>query len=158
MKNTLLLPYRFKKIGWALLIPTLLLGILMYIDGFDGIPSFLCPGVPQNVYAPGYAFCHSQTTARILNNVALIGILVGTLFVACSRERVEDELITRIRLNSLLTALYANTAVVIIGALTAYDLKFLDIMVYNLLTLPVIFLVVFRCKLWRLRKEAHDEE
>lgn len=44
MNRIILLPYPFKRIGWALFIPTALFGILMAIDGFNGFPSFLLPG------------------------------------------------------------------------------------------------------------------
>ena len=41
MTKELLLPHSFKKIGWVILIPTLLLGVLMLIDGFNGYPTYL---------------------------------------------------------------------------------------------------------------------
>ena len=47
MTKELLLPHSFKKIGWVILIPTLLLGVLMLIDGFNGYPTYLMPG-PRN--------------------------------------------------------------------------------------------------------------
>ena len=43
MTKELLLPHSFKKIGWVILIPTLLLGVLMLIDGFNGYPTYLMP-------------------------------------------------------------------------------------------------------------------
>ena len=136
MTKELLLPHSFKKIGWVILIPTLLLGVLMLIDGFNG----------------------STTTGRALNNIALVGICIGGIFVACSRERIEDEMISRIRLNALLTALYVNYALLIATALCTYDLSFLYVMIYNLLTMLLIFLAVFRWKLWRLKHAVADEE
>lgn len=155
MKKEMLLPYGFKKIGWAILIPTLLLGILMLIDGFNGFPSFLLPG---NADTPVYRLLDSAAMAYAMNNIALIGICVGGILVVCSRERIEDEMISRIRLNALLTALYVNYALLILAALCVYGEHFLNIMVYNLFTMLLIFLAVFRWQLWRLRKEAGDEE
>lgn len=147
MKKSLLLPRCFQRIGWVILIPTALLGVLMCIDGFNGLPRFLFPDAP----------C-SETTTRVLNNIALSGILLGAVFVACSRERIEDEMIGGIRLGALLTALYINTLIVVAAALTVYNIEFLQVMVYNLFTLPIIFLAVFRYRLWRLRKELKNEE
>lgn len=148
MNKTLLLPYPLKRIGWALFIPTALLGILMGIDGFNDFPSFLLP----DTAAP------SQTLDRICNNVALIGVLVGALLITCSRERIEDELIGRIRLNALLAALYTSFAVSVVAALLLYDLSYLYFMIFNLCLLPVIFLAIERVLLWRLGKEAAHEE
>ena len=83
---------------------------------------------------------------------------MGCLFVACSRERVEDELIGRIRLNSLLIALYINSSVLIILSLFCYELLFLNVLVFNMFTNIIIFLIVFEMKLWKLKKSLRDEE
>lgn len=144
----LLLPHPFKRIGWMLFIPTALFGLLMAIDGFNGFPSFLLPG----------SAVAGDIANRISNNVALIGVLPGSLLITCSRERVEDELIARIRLNALLAALYTTTGIAVIAALVLYDFTYLYFMIFNLCLLPVLFLVIERMMLWRLRKEASHEE
>lgn len=148
MNKILLLPHSFKRIGWWLFIPTALFSLLMAIDGFNGFPTFLLPGSVET----------GVTVDRISNNVALIGVLLGALFITCSRERIEDELITRIRLNALLAALYVTIGIAVIAALVLYDFTYLYFMIFNLCLLPVLFLVIERAMLWRLRKEASHEE
>ncbi|MEG2612619.1 MAG: hypothetical protein RR971_03920, partial [Alistipes sp.] len=100
----------------------------------------------------------SETMSRMVNNIALIGFCLGTIFVSCSREKIEDELIAKLRLDSLLIALYVNYGLLIVAALTVYDIDFLNIMLYNLFTTPLLFFILFRFKLWLLRKEVRDEE
>ena len=129
MEKIFLLPNGFKKVGWIILVPTFVLRVLT-----------------------------SDWVGKILNNVAIIGICLGCLFVACSRERVEDELIGRIRLNSLLIALYINSSVLIILSLFCYELLFLNVLVFNMFTNIIIFLIVFEMKLWKLKKSLRDEE
>ena len=148
MNKILLLPYSFKRIGWVLFIPTALLGLLMAIDGFIGFPTFLLPDSTAG----------SEILSRVSNNVVLIGVLLGTLLITCSRERIEDELITRIRLNALLAALYATIGIAVIAALLLYDFAYLNFLIFNLCLLPVLFLVIERVMLWRLGKEAAHEE
>lgn len=148
MDKILLLPYSFKKFGWALLIPTSLLGLLMLLCGFNGFPAFLLPGDAVS----------NDTLDAVTNNVVLIGMVLGAILVTCSRERIEDELIARIRLNALLTALYVNTAGTVIATLVFYGFDYLDVMVINLVSLPILFLIIERLLLWRLRKEAAHEE
>lgn len=148
MNKILLLPYPFKRIGWVLFIPTAVLGLLMAIDGFNGFPTFLLPDSAVG----------SETLSRVSNNVVLIGVLLGTLLITCSRERIEDELITRIRLNALLAALYATIGIAVIAALFLYDFAYLYFLIFNLCLLPVLFLVIERVMLWRLGKEAAHEE
>lgn len=141
MKNSMLLPYRFKKIGWALFIPALLLGIFVALQESSA-------GIIE----------HFIGVQPWLNNLLIIGILCGSLFITCSREKVEDEMIARIRLDALLFALYANTAVIVVSALATYGLAFVDVMIYNLFTLPLLFLVILRYRLWRLKKTTRNEE
>ena len=43
MEKIFLLPNGFKKVGWIILVPTFVLGVLMTIDGYNGFPSFLLP-------------------------------------------------------------------------------------------------------------------
>lgn len=158
MRKNLLLPPVFRKIGWALLIPSLPLGIyLLHNDcntsGLAGaIGRIIRAGSEVRVEAIGNGI------EPWLNNLLIVALLLGPLFIACSRERVEDEMIGRIRLNALLTALYANTAIVIVAALTLYGLAFLDLMICNLFTLPLLFAAIYCWQLRRIRKEAGNEE
>ena len=75
-----------------------------------------------------------------------------------SKEKVEDEMVRQLRLNSLLVALYINYAVLIVCSLFVYGLDFLYVMIYNMFTILLIFMVVFRYRMWRLNKEMKDEE
>lgn len=102
MDKILLFPHGCRKIGWGLFIPAALLGVLMLFDGLNGFPSFLLPGAAEA----------GETLDAVCNNAVIVGLLAGTLLIACSRERIEDEGIGRIRLNALLAALYANCAAV----------------------------------------------
>lgn len=161
MTNKLLLfPYRFKRIGWIILIPAAIIGIMMWFDGFEGIPSYLLPEAFNYCSADNqyYNLCHGETITRVLNNIALIGILIGTTLVCCSREKVEDEMIGIIRLNSLLAAFYANTTAVCLAALFIYDLTFLEVMLCELIALPVLFTVIFRIRLYMLKKDSDNEK
>ena len=150
MEKIFLLPNGFKKVGWIILVPTFVLGVLMTIDGYNGFPSFL---LPEWIPLAMKRVLTSDWVGKILNNVAIIGICLGCLFVACSRERVEDELIGR-----LLIALYINSSVLIILSLFCYELLFLNVLVFNMFTNIIIFLIVFEMKLWKLKKSLRDEE
>ena len=91
MKKDYLLPVGFKKIGWIVLLPSLLLGCYMLflqeeLNWFSGV------------------------NEHLLNNAALIGTAAGLLLTGLSRERNEDEMITSLRLNSLLISVYVNYA------------------------------------------------
>ena len=93
-----------------------------------------------------------------MTNIAIIGIAIGGILATCSKEKIEDEMISHIRLNSLLVALYINYAVLIVASLLVYDLDFLQVMIYQMFTILLVFMVVFRYQVWRLQRGADDEE
>lgn len=130
--KSLLFPHRFQKLGWAVFVFSALLGIYILAVDFG--------------------------TSHLLNNIAIIGIVAGAILATCSCEKVEDEMVRQIRLNSLLVALYINYAVLIICSLFIYDLDFLYVMIYNMFTVLLMFMVVFRYRMWRMNKEAGNEE
>ena len=128
----MLFPHGFQKWGWCILAVGIAFGI--------------------------YAMVMDYGTSGLVNNVAIIGTVSGAILATCSKEKVEDEMVRQVRLSSLLVALYVNYAVLIICSLFIYDLDFLSVMVYNMFTMLLIFMVVFRYRMWRLNKEAKDEE
>ena len=130
--KTLLFPHRFQKVGWIIFALAAALGTYICITGFEASPA--------------------------ANNIALVGIIVGGILATCSRERIEDEMISHIRLNSLLVALYINYALLIVAALVVYNLDFLQVMIYHMFTILIVFMVVFRYQVWRTQKGEGDEE
>ena len=154
MLNSFLLPYGFKKIGWVIFIPTALLGLGLLLSGFDAETAFHWLGLPVHTGPDDLI----SNAGYWLNNIALIGTSVGGIFVACSKERIEDEMIARIRLNALLTALYINYAALVVCALLIYDLEFLNVMACGMMSMLVLFLLIYRIALWRFRKSTGHEE
>lgn len=130
--KTLLFPHGFQKLGWCIFAVGVVLGIYALVTDFD----------------IGY----------LGNNLVIIATVVGAILATCSREKIEDEVVRQIRLSSLLVALYVNYAVLIVCSLFVYDLDFLYVMMYNMFTILLIFVVVFRYRMWRLNKDMKDEE
>lgn len=120
MKKDYLLPVGFKKIGWILLLPSVLLGCYMLFlqDKLNWLDSL---------------------NEHLLNNTALIGTAIGLIFIGFAREHNEDEMITSLRLNSLFISVYANYILLILLALCFYDFEFLTCMFVLLYTIPAIY-------------------
>ena len=131
-----LFPRAFRPIGWIVLVPTLLLGILM-----------LCGALSVTGLAE-----------TILTDTAVIGIALGSVFITCSRVRIEDEMTSAIRLNALLTSLYTYVVFLVIWTLAVNGLAYLYVMAAALVVLPVIFLVRFEYEMHRYYKMKSDEE
>ena len=94
----------------------------------------------------------------VLNDAAIIGITVGSIFIVCSKEKDEDEMIRSIRLTSLLNAVYVYGAILIASVLTINGAAFIEFMTVNLVLFPLIYVVVFRLEIHRYNKMSEDEE
>lgn len=129
--KTLLFPHSFQRIGWVVFAISAAIGT--------------------------YILFTDNTDSYLFNNIAIIGTCIGAILATCSREEVEDEMTGQIRLNSLLTALYINYAILIVCSLLIYDLDFLSVMLYNMFTILLIFMVVFRWKIWQVKKATENE-
>lgn len=137
MKTTLLLPNGFKKIGWAIFVPAFLLGcsICFFGENFD-------------------RWLFRET---VMNNIAIIGTVVGALFIGFSREKIEDEMIQHIRLNALMAAMWINYLLLIVVSLSIYNINYLTVMACGMATPLVIFLLVYHFNLYRLNRNLHHE-
>ncbi len=136
MKN-LLFPHKFQPIGWCTFIPALAIGILIYFDAFSFLPNWAMTAV---------------------NDMAIIGIVIGALFIVCSRERVEDEMTRAIRLSSLLNSIYIYAVLLIGCTLFINGLEYLYFLTANTVLLPIIFVINFRLEMARYNKMNDDEE
>lgn len=158
MKQKLLLPYRFKRIGWFILIPAAIMGMVLIVLGYN------TPTINATVFAV-YAdeiLGKTQYLRLIKTDIGntFIGSLfiIGGLMVGFSREKNEDEYIANLRLNSLLWAVLVNYLILLFMFLFIYGLGFLSVMIYNMFTVLVIFIAKFNYSLLRHSKSVPYEE
>jgi len=145
MRSKLLLPHRFKWIGIFLFIPFLVLGLLNRYSDFQ-------------IEALNFYSEHSSifTTSRNLTDeLSLTGSIISLLMVAFAREKQEDEFINHTRLESWQWAVLINFVLLIIATWVFYDEAYIDVMMYNLLTPLIIFIIRFN---WVLSKYKRSEE
>ena len=158
MSHSLLLPNRFKKIGWILLLPATIMGIVLLLSDYEGL----------SIHATIFAlfseefFTSSQNFQLITTNITntLVGIvfIVGAVFVGFSREKKEDEFIANIRLTSLVWAVYVNYILLLLSFIFVYGMAFLHVMIYNMFTVLIIFIARFNYILFKNLKSVSDEK
>ena len=136
MKNYLF-PHIFQPIGWIMFVVSLIAGMVIYFE----IP----------VFGAGIA-------ETIAIDSAIIGTVLGGLFIVCSKERFEDEMTKSIRLTSLLNSIYAYVILLICCTILINGVRFLMFAVFNLVLLPIIFVCNFRMEMHRYKKVCEDEE
>ena len=158
MNTKFLLPAKFKKYGWLILIPGVVLGILHMIFEFN--LDFL----DINVFAITFdGFVDNRDLFgfiedNFLNEVLGLFIIIGGLMVTFSKEFDEDEFISRMRLECLVWAFLWNYGLLAIAFVLFYSFSFLSIMVYNMFTPLILFIIRFNWLLWKSRKSVKYEE
>lgn len=155
MNSNLLLPNRLRMYGWWLLGPALLLGGAALF--FEYQTDWLGPKVFA-VYSGGSLFSKGGPclfcfiTGNYTLTIAGLLLLVSLFLIAFTREETEDEFIWRIRTDSLHWATYFNYFVLFVCFLFLFDFEFLYVMIFNMYTTLVIYIVRFRTLLATDRK------
>ena len=158
MKLNYLLPHRFKRIGMFVLIPFIFLG--WYVVNYDVEPEIFDWRVPAILVDEiiGENFVFGMTENNVLNEIIGVVLIIGFLMVAFSKEKQEDELIAKIRLESLVWATYVNYAVLLFSMLFIFGLSFLWVMIFNMFTILLFFIIRFNCQVKKLNKTMSYEE
>ena len=92
---------------------------------------------------------HLFDGGHIFYIITILLVVVGLLMVAFSKEKIEDEQITQLRLDALQWAIYFNYFVLIISLVFTKDRDAIDMLKINLWMPLVFFILLFRWKLYR---------
>ena len=153
--NRYLLPTYFKVIGWLISVPSAFV-VLIYLfhRPWDAQP-------PQ----PFQFF--NELWGRVLDilgggsitgTICMVLLMVGLLFIAFSKEKIEDEYIAKLRGDSLIWAVIANAILMIILSLTIFGGWYFYVSFFNLYTVLVLFIIKFNIALSYLKKQSGNEE
>lgn len=159
MKTNYLFPNSFKKSSGILFLISLLGIILIPIINKDGNVIQLQSNIFALFYDEGLK---TRSMSWIKDDIfpellGIILILSGLIF-AFSKEKMEDEMISKIRVESLVWATYINYAVLLFCIIFIYGLSFFSVMVYNMFTLILFFIIRFHWMLYKNDKIYNHEE
>jgi hypothetical protein len=142
MKPPFLFPYWCRYLGWGLVIAHVPMSIIGRANGMinplDNPPT-------QSLFTGEHLFfiCTSLVMA------------LGLFIVAFSKEKIEDEQIWQIRLDSLRWAIYINYLVLIASLIFIYDTA--HILELNLWVPLIFFIIRFRWVIFRLNRSLSRE-
>jgi hypothetical protein len=140
-----LLPRKFKWFGIIILIPSLVLSVLIvYYDFSFSFLNLSQPSPKTNNFDMG--------DYNLTNELALTGLIIGLMMIAFSKEKQEDEFINKLRLESLQWAVIINYILLLIATWFINGTSFLQVMMYNMLTVLVIFIIRFHLMLIRIKR------
>ncbi|WP_292245618.1 hypothetical protein [Mesonia sp.] len=149
--------------GWVLfLLGLFLLGFALITETED--PDFL----NTEVFALAANTIHIGVTdnpiyfrfveTNLLDEIIELLLIIGGICIAFSKHKDEDEFISKLRLDSLLWATYINYGVLIFSILFIYELSFFYVLVANMFTILLLFIIRFNWVLIRSAKFEEDEK
>jgi hypothetical protein len=143
MKSRFLFPHYYRRIGYFCFITVVLLGILFKIMHPHGFTQGLHHD-PQ----PGMKLSHDA--------IALL-VLFGLIFIAFSKEKIEDEHISLIRLESLQWAVYLNYFMLAICVVFTNINELIHVILTAVWAPLIFFIIRFRWMIFRLNRDAGKE-
>ena len=159
MKTHFLFPNSFKKIGWILFVPSILLTILFSILGTD-IDSYLNVTIfaiyQETIGQKPSFFCMIENS--ILDEILTFGMIVGGILIGFSKLKSEDEYISKIRYESLVWATYLNYGLILFFTAFIFGMPYLNVLFHNMFTLILFFIIRFHYKIYQLNKATSDDE
>jgi len=142
MKNRFLFPHSYRRIGWLLFVPFLVFGLAVLNHDFQF--DFLEISFGKSPSHGTFESIFSVNTINLSDETATLGMILSLLFIAFSKEKIEDERVAQIRLDSLHFAVYLNYAVLAIQVIFVHGTAFLDVMVYNMFSVLLLFIIRYR--------------
>ena len=148
--------HKWKRIsGWIFYL-TIPVGIyLLFTDSFEDLLKirvfslfhsetiFTTSNTENIIGSRGFRWIENGFVDEILTFV----IIVSGIIHSFCKEKVEDELISKIRMDSLVLSLYINYSVLLFFNFFVYELSYFYVMVFHLFTILILFNLIFRYKL-----------
>jgi IS4 transposase len=150
MRANYLFPFRSRYLGIGLILVHIPIKLL-----WDN----LYPGRNVHEDSPSYtgaSFLFSATHLFFIGTTLLV--LVGLFLIAFSRERVEDEQIIQLRLDSLRWAIYLNYAILLFSLVFTRGSDSNHVLLLNI-WLPLLFFILrFQWVLYRLNRSSRSND
>jgi len=160
MKTNYLFPHKLKLISGLLFCLSFVLMVLFY-----GADKYLHFEYKSKVFAIfgndgflGDSDWFMWIENSILDEVLMTLVIVFGLLFAFSKEKHEDEFVASIRLHSLAWATIINYCILLFCYLFIYGMPFLTVLNVAMFSQLLIFIILFRYKMYRFYNTRQDEE
>ena len=154
MKTQFLLPSQFKKLGLFMLVPFIIMGALEWFGG-ETLASFTYWEIPlPALYDDGMrgGQWFSVVKDSIYNEIWIIGLLLSLTFIALAKEKDEDEMISKIRLESMAWALWAIVMLFALETLWVFGFTYMESTFLTLFMYLILFIIKFNYEMYKLKR------
>ncbi len=160
MKTNYLFPHKLKLISGILFSISLIMLILFYcLDKFSSFE------IKSKVFAVfgndgflGDSDWFMWIENSILDEILMFFVITFGLLYAFSKEKHEDEFVASIRLHSLVWATIANYLILLFCYMFIYGVPFLTVLNVAMFSQLLIFIILFRYKMYRFNHTRQNEE
>src|SRR5690554_4020228 len=161
MKTSYLFPYRFKKASGFLFWMVLVVTVYSFLNYETVIENEIFRFNVFTIAETGLiseSIFFGLTKTYILDELLFILLILSALVYAFSKEKTEDEMVSKIRLDSLVWATYFNYIIILLCYMFLYGFAFLNVMMVALFSHLLFFIIRFRWMMYKQDKLSYDEE
>lgn len=154
----LLFNHKIKKIsGWVFYLSIPVALYLLFKDKYDELlvtkvyslfsfeKTIITEHTENIIGSNGFQWIKNGLLDEILTTLIIVSGLVNSF----CKEIVEDELISKLRSDSLTLSLYLNYGILILANILIYELTFYYVLVFNLFMIILFFNLIFKFKLYQ---------
>ena len=140
---------KYKKISGLVFYLTSIIGLYLLITDkiFDlftlNVYSLFSESISDLTYGGGWI--ENGLGDEIFTTIIIISGLINSF----SKEKIEDELISKIRLESLTMSLFISYSLEIISTFLIYNLSYMYVLVFNMFIILLLFNLIFRYRLYQ---------
>ena len=142
--------YKYKKIsGWIFYLSISIGLFLMLTDRIQDIfvvnvfSIFSYEWVGTKI--PGFRWIENGLGDEVFTLIIIVSGIVNSF----SKEKIEDELISRIRLESLSLSLFISYGLIIISTFLVFNINYMYVLVFNLFLILFLFNLLFKFRLFK---------
>ena len=142
--------YKYKKIsGWIFYLSISIGLFLMLTDRIQDIfvvnvfSNFSYEWVGTKI--PGFRWIENGLGDEVFTLIIIVSGIVNSF----SKEKIEDELISRIRLESLSLSLFISFGLIIVSTFLVYNIIYMYVLVFNLFLILFLFNLLFKFRLFK---------
>ncbi|HWZ05151.1 MAG TPA: hypothetical protein VNX40_16150 [Mucilaginibacter sp.] len=157
MKSRFLFPHKWRLVGYCCFAATMVFAIALKLQHPEGYVYADLHQVPGSGHHLQPDTIIDQGT-RWHNDIIISLIIFGLVLIAFSKEKIEDEQISQLRLDSLQWATYLNYAIFFICVLFIYGVHFIPVLIFNTISPLIFFIIRFRWKIHLLNSPLRNEE
>jgi hypothetical protein len=157
----LLFPHRFKNASRLLFYLSFFLGIIYiyFLEGNSDLEEIFTFRVPSLLNQDFMGETESGwIDTMFLDEILSVCILLFGVFAGFSKEKHEDELIDKLRNDSLRLSLFINYALLLLTVLSIYGFIFLNVLLSQLFLILFLFNLIFDIKLIKHYKSANNDQ